>query len=336
MDASRVVATLIVLLVVGLYLVAVRAARKHAWTSRRLVALSAVSGLALLVMVLSDWPGEQLSDFWADHSVLAAVLSTVLLVSLGYLAFEAGELREQADLGRSVTAAGLSGLVDRLLDVDIALSHLDQEIQPQGLYDKGRPLEWLADHRKHLQKHSTSRKNIPLDTFVRSGSADLDRAEWRADLISQCVRRIIGGMRDWAALVSVSEDGRTVLKRLGQVRIDLLRLLDDVRPLISGQSGHAHGAIAELPKLRIYLQMFSLALECSSSQSYLRPGLVEASTLHASGLDSSGRFIERLLDQELTIREAIAILDEYRGQELPVGDSAQEKRSIDDLLLRLN
>jgi hypothetical protein len=82
--------------------------------------LGIVSGGALVVMVLTDWPGEQLARFWADHSILATVVSSLLLLSVGYLAFEAGENANQAELNRSVTSAGLSGLVDHLIDVDMA------------------------------------------------------------------------------------------------------------------------------------------------------------------------------------------------------------------------
>ncbi len=134
------------LVVAALYFVAVRAARRRAWSARVLIGLSVLSGLVLLAMVLTDWPGEQLNQFWADHSIFASVLSTVLLVSLGYLAFEARETAEQADLNRSVTSAGLSGLVDHLVDVDIALSMLASETAPEQMYAEGRPLQMDSVH----------------------------------------------------------------------------------------------------------------------------------------------------------------------------------------------
>jgi peptidoglycan/LPS O-acetylase OafA/YrhL len=89
---------LCIVVAAGLYFVAVRAARRREWGAGVLIGLSVLSHLVLNVMVLTDWPGEQLNKFWADHSIFASVLSALLLVSLGYLAFEGGETAEQAEL----------------------------------------------------------------------------------------------------------------------------------------------------------------------------------------------------------------------------------------------
>ena len=108
MTATQLVGGIGVVLAAGLYFVIARTARRHRWNRTVLLGLSVMSGVCLIAMVVTDWPGEQLARFWADHSILAAVVSTLLLISVGYLAFEAGESAEQAKLNRSVTSAGLS------------------------------------------------------------------------------------------------------------------------------------------------------------------------------------------------------------------------------------
>lgn len=293
------------LVVAALYFVAVRAARRRAWSARVLIGLSVLSGVVLLAMVLTDWPGEQLNQFWADHSIFASVLSTVLLVSLGYLAFEARETAEQADLNRSVTSAGLSGLVDHLVDVDIALSMLASETAPEQMYAEGRPLRWIRSVREERQRKSTvSKAGLMLRSDFPTQSAPLEAMAWRTDLIDQTIRRIIGGMRDWAALIAVSEDGRAVLKRFGQVRLDLLELQDHIR------KGRPDNARTDVAGLRTYVQLFALALERISSPDYLRPGIVAIPANGSTTPDRVGAPFEEMRRRSpLYIREAMRLLD---------------------------
>jgi hypothetical protein len=270
-----------------------------------LVGLSALSGILLIAMVLTDWPSEQLNQFWADHSIFASVLSTVLLVSLGYLAFEAGEAAEQADLNRSVTSAGLSGLVDHLVDVDIALSMLADNTAPADLNTVGRPLRWIREIREGSQAKSTmGDAGLRLRSDLPMQAVTLAAADWRIQLIDQSIRRIIGAMRDWAALIAVSDDGRAVLMRFGQVRLDLLELQDHIR------KGQPVVAQADMARLRMYLHLFALALERISSPDFLRPGIVAIPANGSPTPNGLGApFTEMLRRSPLDIRVALDLLD---------------------------
>ena len=301
--------------VAGLYLLAVRAARHHSWSPRVLITLSVLSGVALFALVITDWPGEQLSQFWAEHSIFAAVLSTVLLLSLGYLAFEAGATAEQAELNKSVTSAGLSGLVDRLVDVDIALSLLWGSQAPSKM-DKGRPLEWIRETRDDLQRKYPKpqeeqpkfRPEAPLEAPV----AELKYEAWRQAILDQCVRRIISGMRDWAAVVTVSDDGRRVLKMFGEVRIDLLCLQEHML----ASDARLEAAVENQ---RRYLQLFALVLEHVSSPEteYLRP-IVVSEICQPTNKHSIVDEVRNLPRDQ--IRSALEILDKYRASHLETAE----------------
>ncbi|GAA3691077.1 hypothetical protein GCM10022376_33490 [Yimella lutea] len=77
-------------------------------------------GAGLVAMIVSDFPLTA-NRFWADHSVLAAMLSSALLVGAVYLAYEYRELERQAELARGLSGTGLAGVVDHMVDLELAL-----------------------------------------------------------------------------------------------------------------------------------------------------------------------------------------------------------------------
>ena len=86
-----VILGLAIALVVGL-------AREGRLGPRSLIFLALLCGAGLVAMTLSDWPQQSLATFWAQHSVVSAVLSTLLLVGAGYLSFEARDNVRQRQL----------------------------------------------------------------------------------------------------------------------------------------------------------------------------------------------------------------------------------------------
>lgn len=124
-------------------------------SSLTLGALAGACFVGLVAMVVTDWPLEVLAPFWRDHSVLSAVVSTMLLVGVGFLAFEARDAQRQAALDESVTSAGLGGLVDHVVDVEIVLALVGSPHPPSdttwpGWQVPGRPLGWLRSDRVRL------------------------------------------------------------------------------------------------------------------------------------------------------------------------------------------
>jgi hypothetical protein len=204
-------------------------ARERRLSSRDLRLLATGCALALIAMLVTDWPWEILAEFWAEHSVLAGVLSTILLVGIGFLAFEVREVAEQEDLDRSLTAAGMGGLVDHVVDVEVAMALLCSADPPDGYGWTGwkeprRPLRWLREHRLRLSRSHGGGPG-PEDPrgwdVAMSPSAD---SSWRIELVDQSVRRLLAAIRDWSPVVGRSRNGMQALISMSELRNTLMDL----------------------------------------------------------------------------------------------------------------
>jgi hypothetical protein len=217
---------------------------------------------------------------------------------VGYLAFEAGESAEQAKLNRSVTSAGLSGMVDHLIDVDIAQSMITCRHVPNEFEAEGKPLRWIRPIREELQRGSYQ----AADDEQSPSSEQIEPAAWRHDIVDQSVRRIIAGMRDWAALVAVSGDGRLVLKRFGEVRLALLQLQSELGSRNGGWQDTLH-------RLRAHLQLFAVGLERVSSPRHRRQGLTNLipGPFSAKEIDTNIREIDAMAPPNVS--QLVSLLD---------------------------
>lgn len=210
----------VALLVFGLVVTyVVRQARRGLLGSRALVGLAGLSAVGLAAMTVTDWPVESLRQFWADHSVLTATLSTLLLLGAGFLAFEARDNLEQATLNESLTTGAFGGLVDHMLDVDLALCLLARPEPPDGFVADGRPLRWLRERRDALLVPEDDPRCHPA---VESGP--MLHTDWRESVVDQSLRRLMAAVRDWAPLLTQTRDGTAVLVRIARLRPELLRL----------------------------------------------------------------------------------------------------------------
>lgn len=223
--------------------------REQRLTRFWLTVLTAVSGLGLVVMVLSDWPFETLAQFWADHSVLASLLSTILLLALGFLAFEEAEQRRQQQLDTSLTAAGLSGVVDHVVDVEVALALLSEPVPPDARgwtsWDdqQGKPLRWLRLHRDRLNREGRALGDLDPRALPPTLPEDATGTAWRDALVDQAVRRLSAALRDWSPVIGVSRNGRVMLVAIATVRKDLMRLPEH---LDKGEMSEAEMLLVEL------------------------------------------------------------------------------------------
>lgn len=249
----------------GLAALLIGRARDGRLNQRVLLALTGACGLSLIVILVSDWPWGALAGFWTRHAVLSAVLSTLLLLGAGYFAFEAREnVREQV-LDESLSTVAFGGLVSHAVDVDLALALLLSEAEPRAMWlsrkrGRERPLRWLREFRHEYDAACDPRLGaLPPFVAIHDGG-------WRLALVDQAVRRVMGGMRDWAALLGQTRDGRSVLIRLGALRNRLLRL---GRLLADPEAGDE--ALELLLKLRCECGVLALGLELASGTDHLRP-----------------------------------------------------------------
>jgi hypothetical protein len=257
-------------------------------------AITILCGGAMLAMVLTDFPLEMLNDFWAGHSVLASLLSSLLLVGLVFMVYQHGEQRKQQRLANGLTGAGLGGFVEAVVDVEVALALLScpqqpDQIQPQhwsGWTSPGKPLRWLRYGRDILTSENDPRNApVPVDQPI---------APWGQCLIDQAIRRLLGAMRDWSPLIGASEDGTEILLLLSDVRADLMKL----RGSLPAGALSAPGALSVLTRLRIRLRVLALCCE-TWNEAPLREEIIDTLDLLSQALPefkTESRSLKKRLD----------------------------------------
>jgi hypothetical protein len=263
-------------LAIGVWRLAERA-RKQQLTARTAATLAAVCAVLLLFQIatdwpLTDWPTSRINEFWDQHSIVTGTINSVLLLGVGLLAYEAGQLRAQERLDESVTAAGLGGIVDHLVDVEVGLALLSSPDSPDvhgwsDTWATGRPLEWLRRRRSRLYRTSTDRSGDP-----RTWPATLPETadpQWRADLVDQCIRRLLVALRDWTPIIATSRNGTRVLVAIAELRKDLVELdahLGDDREVVEPM----------LVSLRARARLLAYFLELKSGADPLRPEVLDS------------------------------------------------------------
>jgi hypothetical protein len=262
---SAVIVVAILIAVVGYV------AKERRFSRQWVVGLAVFCGVALLLQLVTDWPFP--THFWKNHSVVASVLSSVLLLGVGFLVYEDRELREQERLDQSVTAAAVGGIVDKLVHIDVALGLLCRDRNPTAwgwdeYTDRGRPLRWLRQHPERLLQ----RPNNPPDADPRTWPTALppvDEADpgWRQDVVDQCIRRLLTAIRDWGAVINTSRNGTRVLIAIGELRKDLMEL----STLLPNEH---RDALLLLTSLRQRVRLLSAFLEAFSGAQDPRPEIL--------------------------------------------------------------
>ena len=249
-------------------------ARKQQLTARAAAVFAGACAVLLMLLIVTDWPltgwpTPRINEFWEEHGLLAGTVQSVLLFGVGLLSYEAGQLRAQERLDESVTAAGLGGIVDHLVDTEVGLAFLSSPEPPDAhgwTWAPGKPLEWLRQGRGRLHRHAADRTGDP-----RTWPATLPETtdpEWRKELIDQCIRRLLVALRNWTPLIATSRNGTRVLVAIAELRKDLVELdahlLDDrqvVEPL--------------LVSLRARARLLAYFLELKSGADPLRPEVLD-------------------------------------------------------------
>lgn len=263
---SNALALLALIVLGGLVAGVVVRARQGRLGRGALLGLASLCGVGLVTMTITDWPAESLARFWADHSVLSATLSTLLLVGAGFLAFEARDNLEQQELTESLATAAFGGLVDHMIDVDLALALLCDVEPPPALVTTGKPLRWLRDERDHYVSRQSDDPRQVLPPVIAIAALD----EWREQLVDQALRRVMAAMRDWAPLLCQTRQGTSVLVRVGRLRNGLLLLQRQI------DNDDMTAASAQARLLRGECAVLALGLELGSGVEprYVRAGVL--------------------------------------------------------------
>ncbi len=208
--------------------VIVRALATHRLGRRSNGALALASLAPLVALTASDWPSENLNTFWANHSILTSVLTTALLLAAGWLAIDLRGEHLALEVDDSVTGAGLGGLVEALADIDFALTALLADAGVAAHRTDSKPLRWVR-----LWRDQQATMGSPPDSGPLTPPGDKVRDhEWRRlaeDVVNECLRRLSGGLRDWAPLLTHTRDGSASLVRAARIRL-LLMDIEDLDP----------------------------------------------------------------------------------------------------------
>ena len=261
---------------VGVWQLADRA-RKQQLTARTAATFAAICAFLLMLQIVTDWPltswpTPAINQFWSDHGVVSGTLHSVLLFGVGLLSYEAGQLRAQERLDESVTAAGLGGIVDHLVDTEVGLALLSSSDPPQAHgwrenWRERRPLEWLREHRERLHRSSEAREADPR-TWPATLPASADD-HWRKDLIDQCIRRLLVALRDWTPIIATSRNGTRVLVAIAELRKDLVELEAHLRE-------DPEVVLPMLVSLRARARLLAYFLELKSGAEPLRPEVLDS------------------------------------------------------------
>jgi hypothetical protein len=250
-------------------------ARKQQLTARGAALFAGACAVLLLMLIatdwpLTDWPTPEINAFWDEHGVLSGTVQSVLLFGVGLLSYEAGQLRAQERLDESVTAAGLGGIVDHVVDVEVGLAFLSSPQPPDAhgwVWSPGKPLQWLRQGRDRLSRSATDRTADP-----RTWPATLpetDEPGWRKELVDQCIRRLLVVIRDWTPVIATSRNGTRVLVAIAELRKDLVELeahLDGDRQVVEPM----------LVSLRSRARLLAFFLELKSGADPLRPEVLDS------------------------------------------------------------
>ncbi|MBF4765448.1 hypothetical protein ISU07_20140 [Nocardioides islandensis] len=249
-------------------------ARKQQLTARSAALLAGVCAALLMFLIATDWPltdwAPAVNRFWDEHGIVGGTIQSVLLLGVGLLSYEAGQLRAQERLDESVTAAGLGGIVDHVVDAEVGLAFLSSPEPPDAHgwdWAPGRPLQWLRHGRARLHRTASDRSGDPR-TWPATLPPTAD-SEWRVELVDQCIRRLLVALRDWTPLIASSRNGTRVLVAMAELRKDLVELesrLGDDRAVVEGL----------LLSLRGRARLLAYFLELKSGADPLRPEVLES------------------------------------------------------------
>lgn len=196
-----------------------------------------------------------------------------------------------------LSGAGAGGLVDHLVDAEVALALVTLPEPPEtvtsgwsGWAAPGKPLRWLRESREALDGGSS-------DPRVMTPSSTQTIAPERAELVDQAIRRILAGMRDWTPLLGASSEGTAALLILSRVRSDLMNVHERIDRGGPQSSDEAREAITDLRRRpRVLALTFE---EWSGAPHFRKEVLTTMAPLPWSGCDfgDNGRSLNHRLSK---------------------------------------
>ncbi|HNO39916.1 MAG TPA: hypothetical protein PKL71_05835, partial [Marmoricola sp.] len=207
------------------------------------------------------------------------------LVGVVFLVYERSEQRRQDELAWGLSGAGAGGIVDHIVDVEVALALLAAPGDPAAeepthwatWQQPGKPLRWLREGRPEILCSPTDPQRDPRRYAI---TPETQLVPWGRELIDQAIRRLLAAMRDWTPLIGASQEGTAALLLLSRVRTELMRL-HEMYPSDSTEAPPkqvAHEARMLATNLRIQTRILALAFEQWSGAEQPRREVMETTT----------------------------------------------------------
>jgi hypothetical protein len=230
-----------------------------------------LAGLVLLAMVSWDWhsPGdrdpENPTSYWshpaswfAEHTVTANAIQAALFGALAWVVFDHRAKKRDEIIADSTTSIGLAGAVQPLLGIVFALAWLGRndrvgetgctvaELRADQLTRS--PLKWTRE---------PVRAGCWPDQLTEQRLADVE-----SGTVGECIREIVGTVRDWSNLLVASVLGREAAFCMQWLRV---RLQELQRCIDAGEP--PHDLLAQLRAQALYM---AVAFEDSSGPVHRR------------------------------------------------------------------
>jgi hypothetical protein len=206
--------------------------------------LGAISGILLITVVVTDWPLGLMSNFWAAHSMLTNVASSLLFLLFGATIVEAWLSREDSRRFRVIQAAAFSSLSNSPLTQRRALWFLVNGGKIMGNADFRVSQEEVERLDSIFRPHGfeeaseddvrLGRLAIPDD--VRRLKILVADRDWLELAYEVCLRSLYNSrliISRWAHLLITSERASVALEQLALVILDLQELRKLMLSLLS-------------------------------------------------------------------------------------------------------
>ena len=225
-------------------------------------------GVLAVLAILDSERHPAVQDFLEQFPRVTTLVTGGLAVLVGYLAIVTTKATRDRRINESVTSIGLAGLVRPLLGVNLVLDEIIKDqvgvlVQAKASYAQGTsPLKWTRPLVVDPTKLEELRRNAkPLDRQ--------NLPQVKADMLDECVRDLVGSVRDWNSTLVITDLGRQGLFALQTLRSDL-------QMIQAGVLAGFRDAVEDLAVIRARVVFLAASCEAASMPRNFRQEVVRA------------------------------------------------------------
>lgn len=198
----------------------------------------------------------QLGRVWSTHTVWAALVSQALVLGGFFTVWRWRRDQVEAERAKTLSASGMAGIVDHLIDVELclALAMQPDAEKPDIIHRDKTSLRAFRDD--IAARRLPDIRIQPVKKAARTTQQDL---AWRNDYVDLAVRRVVKGLSTWLALIDRSAPGTAVAGVIAEIRRDLMALRGKL------STGTDNGWVEQAGSIRYKVRLLVLFLERASN-----------------------------------------------------------------------